>query len=75
MLGIAFRVSPPTLKLLIHKQNLAYASSWRKLCIEVLGLGTRYDEDLGFTAEKNFWGENYRNFKYRYIGMKSGNPD
>ena len=54
MLGIAFRVSPPTLKLLIHKQNLAYASSWRKLCIEVLGLGTRYDEDSGFAAEKNF---------------------
>ena len=52
MLGIAFRVSPTTLKLLIHKQDLAYASSWRKLCIEVLGLGTRYDEDSGFAAEK-----------------------
>ena len=24
---------------------------------------------------KNLGGENYRNFKYRYIGMKSGNPD
>ena len=36
VLGSAFKVSPPTLKLLIHKQNLAYASSWRKLCIAVL---------------------------------------
>ena len=35
----------------------------------------RYNEDSGFTAEKNFCGEKYRNFKYRYIGMKSGNPD
>ena len=54
MPGIAFKVSPPTLKLLIHKQNLAYASSRRKLCMAVLRLGARYDEDSGFTAEKIF---------------------
>ena len=41
----------------------------------MLELGARYDEDSGFTAENFFCGENYRNFKYRYIGMKSGNPD
>ena len=41
----------------------------------MLGLGARYDEDSAFTAQKKFCGENYRNFKYRYIGMKSGKPD
>ena len=41
----------------------------------MLELGARYDKDSAFTAEKKFCGENYRNFKYRYIGMKSGKPD
>ena len=56
MLGIAFRVSPPTLKLLIHNQKLAFNMPLHGvlLCTEELGLGTRYDEDSGFTAEKIF---------------------
>ena len=50
VLDTTFSVSPLNQKLLIHRQNLAYASSGRKLYIAVLGLGARYDEDSGITV-------------------------
>ena len=59
VLDIAFNVSPLTEILLIHRQGV--------------GQYARYAEDLGITAEKkSFCAENYRIFKNRYIGMKSG---
>ena len=56
------------------KAVLALGTTERPFCTRhCVGQYARYAEDLGITAEKkSFCAENYRIFKNRYIGMKSG---